>query len=143
MPSTQWPQWGTGKGSNAGRVFEVTNRQEQLLAETVNLPNQLVWFPTKQDAVNYANAQNPGAYQAWESAQKGPVVNKVLPAAQGALNAATASPSSLTDFLGRLTEANVWLRVAEVAIGVVLISVGLAKMTNAVPAATKIAEVVK
>lgn len=39
-------------------------------------------------------------------------------------------------------QANIWIRVAEVVLGLVLVAVGLAKLTNAVPAATKIAKVV-
>lgn len=45
--------------------------------------------------------------------------------------------------LGPLFQANIWIRVAEVALGIVLIAVGIAKLTNAIPAATKIASVVK
>ena len=43
--------------------------------------------------------------------------------------------------LSSLFQANIWIRVAEVVLGLVLVAVGLAKMTNAVPIATKIAKV--
>lgn len=43
------------------------------------------------------------------------------------------------DFLGVLENGNTWLRIAEGILGVVLIAVGLARLTHAVPIATKIA----
>lgn len=47
--------------------------------------------------------------------------------------------SGVSDFLARLGQANTWVRVAEVALGVILIAVGVAKITHVVPIATKIA----
>ncbi len=46
---------------------------------------------------------------------------------------------SLTNFLGALTNGNTWIRLAEGVLGVVLIAIGLARITHAVPIATKIA----
>lgn len=42
-------------------------------------------------------------------------------------------------FLAALTSKQLWLRVAEVVIGLLLLGVGVAKLTNAVPLATKLA----
>ena len=42
-----------------------------------------------------------------------------------------------------LFQGNLWLRVAEVALGLLLIAIGLAKLTNAVPIATTVAAAVK
>lgn len=47
--------------------------------------------------------------------------------------------AQIGDFLSRLTKANTWLRVGEVLISLVLLGVGVARITNAVPLATKIA----
>lgn len=55
--------------------------------------------------------------------------------AKGLANAAVNSANPL----GGLFQANLWLRVAEVGLGLLLVAVGVAKLTNAVPAATKIA----
>ena len=49
---------------------------------------------------------------------------------------ATASP------LAPLFQASLWLRVAEVVLGLVLIAVGVARLTSAVPVATQIARYV-
>lgn len=47
--------------------------------------------------------------------------------------------ASIGDFFSRLSQAHTWERVAEVLLGVILIAVGLAHMTKAVPIATAIA----
>lgn len=53
-----------------------------------------------------------------------------------------AGLSAIGDFFSRLTESNTWLRAGEIALGLLLIAVGVSKMTSAVPAATKIAKAV-
>lgn len=66
----------------------------------------------------------------------------VIGAATGqvATTAQTQSWSSgLTNLLANLANRNLWLRLAEGLLGIVLISVGLAHMTRAVPIATAIA----
>lgn len=45
----------------------------------------------------------------------------------------------IPDFLAALTSKALWLRVAEVVLGLLLVAVGVAKLTNAVPIATKLA----
>lgn len=64
-------------------------------------------------------------------------------AAQGAASFSQSLDQTVTGFLGRLASAALWERVGLVAVGVVLIAVGVAKLTSAVPIATKIAGVVK
>jgi hypothetical protein len=53
--------------------------------------------------------------------------------------AAEAAVPSITGFLSALVNPHTWLRVAEVGIGVLLVAVGVAKLTNAIPIATKLA----
>ena len=48
--------------------------------------------------------------------------------------------AAIGDFFSRLTQANTWIRAAEVILGVVLLGIGIARITDAVPAATKIAK---
>lgn len=50
--------------------------------------------------------------------------------------------AGIGDFFARLTEASTWIRVGEVVLGLILIAVGLARITKAVPVATKIAKTV-
>lgn len=47
--------------------------------------------------------------------------------------------TTVSEFLSRLTQASTWLRVLEVVLGVVVLAVGMARITNAVPVVTKIA----
>jgi hypothetical protein len=48
--------------------------------------------------------------------------------------------AAIGDFFARLTKANTWIRVGEVLLGLILLAVGVARVTNAVPIATKIAK---
>ena len=52
--------------------------------------------------------------------------------------AATAQALASNPIAG-LFQGSIWLRVAEVALGLLLVAVGVAKLTNAIPAATKLA----
>ena len=45
-------------------------------------------------------------------------------------------------FFDDLTSKNFWLRVGEVVLGLILIAVGVAKLTHAIPIATKVAKTV-
>jgi hypothetical protein len=47
--------------------------------------------------------------------------------------------AAVGDFFQRLTQASTWERVGEVVLGLLLIAVGVAHMTHAVPIATKLA----
>lgn len=50
--------------------------------------------------------------------------------------------AAVGDFFQRLTQANTWIRIGEVILGIILLGVGIASMTNAIPAATKVAKMV-
>ena len=47
--------------------------------------------------------------------------------------------AAIGDFFQRLTQGNTWLRIGEGLLGIILIAVGLAHMSHAVPVATAIA----
>lgn len=65
----------------------------------------------------------------------GNTISKVKAGAGAAENATTG----VADFLSRLTSANLWMRIGEAVLGIVLIAIGLARITHAVPIATAIA----
>jgi hypothetical protein len=50
--------------------------------------------------------------------------------------------AQIGDFFARLTEGNTWIRIGEALLGIVLIAVGMARITHAVPVATSIARTV-
>jgi hypothetical protein len=112
-----------------------------------------------QSYQNYANAHpNQTAYNALQSwantvaAGLGPGLAKAIQAfakAQGkatgqiAVGTGLGAAAASKDILGGFDLGSWFLRIGEILIGLVLIGVGLAKITNAVPIATKIASVVK
>jgi hypothetical protein len=49
---------------------------------------------------------------------------------------------AIGSFFGTLTEASTWMRVGEVVLGIILLAVGVSRMTKAVPVATKVAKTV-
>jgi hypothetical protein len=51
--------------------------------------------------------------------------------------------TAVGDIFQRLAQPQTWIRISEVIIGVLLLAVGVASMTNSIPAATKIAAMVK
>lgn len=56
--------------------------------------------------------------------------------------AAPGGPKGLAaigDFFARLSQASTWIRVGEVFLGLILLAVGVARITNTVPIATKVA----
>lgn len=65
-------------------------------------------------------------------------------AAGGAMaqSAATTSTQLFSGLLNVLQSGSLWLRIGEGVLGIVLIAVGVAKLTGAVPVATKIARMV-
>jgi hypothetical protein len=58
------------------------------------------------------------------------------------INLGNAIPglTDIANFFDRLGEANTWIRVGEVILGLVLIAAGIAKITHAVPIATDVAK---
>lgn len=89
-------------------------------------------------------------YKAWLVNGLGSAVQKIVGADSAALGATatgiqTASyvPSwsdGLAELLANLASGALWIRVGEVALGLILVAVGLARVTSAVPVATRIAK---
>lgn len=82
------------------------------------------------------------AIQSWVSSHKLTAVPKNWATLGSELNNAKglagAAINSLNPLAG-LFQKNLWLRIAEVGLGLLLLTVGVAKLTNAIPLATKIA----
>ncbi len=117
-----YPQWAVN--GTTGVVGEVTNSVEAALAKTVAWPEKEIFFSTKAAADAYSNTI------------PGHVTNGIpglTPAAQSALNTATAPVAAATtipDFLTRLEEPQTWLRVAEVILGGILLIVAIKGMMD-------------
>lgn len=104
----KYPQWGVGggvPGNPAGwKVVEAKNaaQKQSYLGQGID-----VWFSNEADAKTFMSSQQ-SAYGSGEP-QNAP---------------------GIADFLGRLTQASTWLRVAEVLLGSALIIVALAKLAS-------------
>ena len=130
-PSVQWwviPTTYTNSSGQPGASYiVVSGTSAQIQAKYGSVPNVLGPYATKADA----QAAAQGAVSSGKIGVQKPV-NKIPNPVSG-----------LGSFLARLSQASTWLRVAEVLLGVVLLAVGVARITNAVPIATKIAGAVK
>lgn len=61
-----------------------------------------------------------------------PLAGEEAQAAQD-ITGAAGSANSVGDFLGRLTQANTWIRVGEVVVGLILLGIGLNAMLKGKP----------
>lgn len=97
-------------------------------------------YNTRQDMLNDINA-----HIGWPQPVGG-VTGEIGNVAKNAIgdtigNAASGAGAAASKaFLGPLYQPNIWIRVGEVVLGLILIAVGLAKLTNAVPIATTVAK---
>lgn len=110
----------------------------------------LTWYAAKFAAEGTANTllQYEEAFTVlWEEATLGGDLAAGLAggaAASGALaqSATVTAAQEAGSIFSVLQSSSLWLRIAEGLIGLVLLAVGVAKLTGAVPAATKIARAV-
>lgn len=103
-------------------------------------------YPTKAEADAALKSEQANVANQKNADPTNPFAGKdIIPGIPNPLN---AIPNPLTgvnaigDFFVRLTDPHTWIRVGEVLIGVLLLAVGIASMTNSIPAATKIAKMV-
>jgi len=99
----------------------VSQLHQSQLASTVL--NEITIYPTQADAQSKTNG-----------------ITGTSPLQQAG-NTVTGALGSTADLIQRLTQASTWIRVAEVVLGLLFLAVGLAKLTNAIPLATKAAAV--
>ena len=83
---------------------------------------------------NSVYKQERPAWSAPGSSSKSPLIPQTGP---------LSGLSAAGDFLGRLGQASTWTRVAETVLGLILLAVGIARLTNAVPVATSIAKALR
>lgn len=112
-----YPQWGVVAGSPGQHITEVANAVAKALMEAVAWPSRVLFFPTKQAAQDWVNANGGQHYV--------PGTQAPLNAANAGINAATGTVSALPDFLARLSSPHTWLRVAEAVVGIAFLLIGL------------------
>jgi hypothetical protein len=136
LPAHWYYNTETGQLTNGNNAENLAN----------NLLGGLGWHELNIPGTD-TGTQAAAAARAEFPAGKAPSYTPVTPVkvATAAAGEAGAPGSVLTginavgDFASRLTQAHTWERVAEVLLGVILIAVGIARMTHAVPIATAIA----
>jgi hypothetical protein len=134
-PGAPYPQWLYNTVTHT--VSEVSGPAAKTAAEVVSWPAKLIFFTSQQAADAYMAAQGGGADISRSPLTK--AANTATSAATGGLTGLAA----IGDFFSRLTQASTWLRIGEGILGLLLIAVGTARMTHAVPAAAQIAKAVK
>jgi hypothetical protein len=101
---------------------------------------------TQAQAAAAAKALNLGPVQGSSTSIAQLGANEVgnLPAQVSGGAAASAIPgvAQIGTFFSALTQGNTWIRIAEGLLGIILIAVGVARITHVVPVATKIARAV-
>lgn len=121
LAGSTFPQWGAGggtPGSSAGwKIVKAADSAQKLSWEQ---QGYLTWFASAAAARSFVSSQS-SAYG-----------SGTVPVASGL--------AAIGDFFSRLGQANTWLRVGEVALGLILVAVGVARITHAVPIATSIAK---
>lgn len=119
-PGAGYPQWTVN--TTGWVVAEVVNTQEKALAIASTFPSRLVFFTSRQAAEAWARSRGGTPVTAPAAALGGQAaLNAGAAAAGGAWNAATAVPR----FLSMLTSGNLWLRIGEVAAGLILLGIGV------------------
>jgi hypothetical protein len=95
------------------------------------------WWVTTIIA-DYGTAVKEGAQPGGPNAN---ILNPVTAVKASTSAVANSIPglAQVGSFFGALEQGATWIRVGEALLGIVLIAVGVARLTNAVPAATKIA----
>jgi hypothetical protein len=118
---------GTGLVGGVGSLdvpFQPSNEAEQLFLEAN--PEDYVWFSTKAEAESWL-ASNPA----------GRLSQRISNDYNNAGN--LTGLNAIGNFFNKAGQSQLWIRVVEVGLGLLLIAVGVAKLTHAVPIATKIA----
>ena len=120
-PGAKFPQWTVN--TTGWVVAEVIDAAEKTLAEARVYPNTLVFFTSKASADAYVKSKG------------GTPVTSPLGAAggQAALNAGSAAVTAAANPLAALFQAAIWIRVAEVAAGLILLGIGLNAMLKGRP----------
>jgi len=127
----------------------VVNTSPAATADTVT--QYTVVQGTQNDALNLPDGGGiSGPYSSQAAADK--VANaepqnknvSVFPGVNVTPGGRVAGPLSglaaIGDFFQRMTQAKFWERAGEIVLGIILISIGLARLTRAVPIATAIAK---
>jgi len=120
-PGAKFPQWTVN--TTGWVVAEVIDAAEKTLAEATVYPDTLIFFTSKASADAYVKSKGGT-----------PVTTPVAAlGGQAALNAGSAAVTAAANPLAALFQKSIWIRVAEVAAGLILLGIGLNAMLHGRP----------
>lgn len=125
MANTAWWVWYNVQSGKPAQVIQAATKGD--VQNKTGFPPLAGPFKTKADAQHWIDSSPTGK----KTKPTHPLGNPL------------SGLEAVGNFFNELGQANVWIRVGEVVLGLILITVGIAKMTNAVPIATKVASYVK
>jgi hypothetical protein len=137
-------------GENTGGVLNpVTPAGTKILATTAGSTEDTT-ISNGGSVDGYTRFMGPFSSQSAAASANPPSgLSAIIDITGGAVGAATnatignplAGIAAVGDFFQRLTQGSTWLRIGEVFLGLLFLAVGISKLTNTVPAATKVAAV--
>lgn len=131
-----------------GTIQRQSNPLAQIALEAAGFQGPMTWDQAQTvlvlgKRVSQQNGPATPTSTGGTISQTGGAVKSTAQAAANAVSNPLAGLASIGDFFARLTQASTWLRLGEGILGIILIAVGVARMTHAVPVATKIAKAIK
>lgn len=127
-PGAPFPQWTVN--TSGWVVAEVVNAQAKALAEAATFPNRLIFFTSRQAALNYVTSQGHKPVTTPAAALGGQAAVNAGAKAAAAVGNPLDWLSNIGQFFSALTQRNLWLRVSKVVLGGVLVVAGLIKLTG-------------
>jgi len=134
-PGAPFPQWTVveNPGGVMGGPGEVTNAVTKALVEATAWPSAVLFFTSEQDAANFIKTHGGGTSSI-------PVVTPLINAGGGVLNNAGQLVQNASDMtgvvkgiFGYLTQPDLWVRVLEIGVGLIILYVGLKAATEGTP----------
>jgi hypothetical protein len=136
----KYPEWYVINASPYD-IGQVNNDGEKYGVEATNWPASVIFFQTEAEASAYSVSKG-GAGSAGPTATTSKAADAAVSTASNVTNLAIPGVSQIGTFFSSLGEANTWIRFGEVVLGLILLGIGVARLTHAIPVATQVAKTV-
>jgi hypothetical protein len=144
----KYPEWYVINASPYD-IGKVNNDGEKYGVEATNWPASVIFFQTEAEASAYSVSKG-GAGSGGPTATTSKAADAAVSTASKAADAAVSNVTNLAipgvsqigTFFSSLGEANTWIRFGEVVLGLILLGIGVARLTHAIPVATQVAKTV-
>jgi hypothetical protein len=134
-----WVVWWNPAGSAASyRVVSGTRAAAQKVADTAISATIAGPYASQADATAAAKAGDKGTNA--PAPQLTPQIPNIAGGAGGSVVSDSTGLAAIGAFFAKLGQASIWLRVAEVALGLVLVAVGMARVVPSFTPAMAIAK---